>query len=279
MSATESTTTRRRAGPGIASGIGDDNFETESAADLELSRWTLDEETKPLSTGGSAAGDEESSKDGGGGGGYNNINRGNAPLTVKLTDYIEPEQEKEYLTWQKGISTAMEETVSQDNVGSILLKEALTDGRLRFVILFRFRNRESAAQWHTSSTRREWLKKLTNSSFHRPNDPAHFTMSDSSYNPVPIFDVTQPIPDDVSFTAQPRPQRWRTAFLVWLQVYALVELFGVLLPLIFGHTTWGSIHFHLQLIISTAITTLTIEVFTMQLFVKTARVLGFLKSV
>ena len=272
MSTNESTTTRRRAG--VASGGGDDTTTTENdPATLELSRWTLEDETEPLATG--ESGDEEAVTRN-----RNHLNHRDAPITVKLTDYIEQDQEDEYLTWQRGISNAMEETVGKDNVGSILLKEVIqNDGRLRFVVLFRFRNRESAAEWHKSTVRREWLKRLTDSTFHRRNDPAHFTMSDSSYNPIPIFDVTHPIPDDVSFTAQARPQRWRTAFLVWLQVYLLVELFGFLLPVVVGHANWFSINFHLQLVIGTAITTLTIETITMRIFVNGARLIGFLKSV
>ena len=283
------TTTRRRAAVGSGDNNNDNN---ESTAELELSRWTLeaddDDETEPLTTttitttdSTSEAGDEES----------NNLARRrrstskeNAPITVKLTDYIESEQEEEYLIWQKGISNAMEDVAGQENVGCILLKETLSDkgGLIRYMVLFRFRNRESASLWHKSATRREWLQKLADSNFHHPNHPQHFSSTDSSYHPIPIFDVTEPIPDDVSFTSSQqqsstlRPQRWRTMILVWIQVYVLVEFYGMLLPIVFGDPVWGSIDFHLQLIISTAMTTLTIELVTMQIFVKFARCVKFL---
>ena len=132
------------------------------------------------------------------------FNDRDAPLTVKLIDYIRPDQEEEYLAWQRGISGAMEDVVGRDNVGSILLREMLSDGRCRFVILFRFRNLQAAYTWHQSQIRIQWLQKLKDTSFHMPppldgNDASageHFKGDTSSYHPIPIFDVTEPIPDD-----------------------------------------------------------------------------------
>jgi antibiotic biosynthesis monooxygenase (ABM) superfamily enzyme len=252
------TTTRRRGGGG-----GGEDTSNDATAVLKLSRWTLqdDEEVEPLAN----------SANGGGGDDEESGNQEDAPLTVKLTDFIESQQEEEYLTWQRGISLAMERTVGTPDVASILLREALRDGRLRFVVLFRFRNRTAAAMWHSCDERLTWLRRLKESTFHKNQD----SKSSSSSSPIPMFDVTQN--EMEAFSSQPRPQRWRTAFLVWLQVFLLVEFYGLVLPLFFGRI-WYSISFHLQLVAGTVLTTLTIDRITMQLVIKFARMIRFVAS-
>jgi antibiotic biosynthesis monooxygenase (ABM) superfamily enzyme len=255
------TTTRRRGGGG---GEGTSN---DASSVLDLNRWTLQDEgeIQPLA---SSANDDGGDEEVG--------NQEDAPLTVKLTDFIEAQQEEEYLTWQRGIGLAMERSVGTPDVASILLREALSDGHLRFVVLFRFRNRRAAAMWHSCEERLLWLGKLKESSFHKSQESkSSSSSSSSSSSPIPMFDVTQN--EMEPFSSKPRPQYWRTAFLVWIQVFLLVEFYGLVLPLVFGRT-WYSISFHLQLVAGTALTTLTIERVTMQLVIKFARMIRFLAS-
>jgi hypothetical protein len=88
----EGTTTRRRGGGGVEL---TSNDAASASAVLDLNRWTLQDdegENEPLSN---SANDD---------GGNDEVgNQEDAPLTVKLTDFIEAHQEEEYLTWQRGI--------------------------------------------------------------------------------------------------------------------------------------------------------------------------------
>ena len=64
---------------------------------------------------------------------------------------------------------------------------------------------------------------------------------------------------------------------MWAQVYALCEVFAVLMPIIFG-AAWHDMPFHLQLAVGTAAMSVVIEYVTMRAATTAARRVGFLRS-
>ena len=65
-------------------------------------------------------------------------------------------------------------------------------------------------------------------------------------------------------------------FCIWLQVFSLVEFFSYLLPMVLG-PYYGKLHLHLMLLLSTFLTTLTIDLVTMRFVITFAKFVGFVK--
>jgi hypothetical protein len=68
----------------------------------------------------------------------------------------------------------------------------------------------------------------------------------------------------------------RIWFLIWVQVFAFVELYSYLLPLVFGGYWDEAVHFHLKLTISTFLSTLSIDLVSMGHVMRLARRVGFI---
>ncbi|GMI35948.1 hypothetical protein TrRE_jg12516, partial [Triparma retinervis] len=75
--------------------------------------------------------------------------------------------------------------------------------------------------------------------------------------------------DDITDTLLGRKESsfWnnrRIWFLIWVQVFAFVELYSYLLPLALGSYWDEAVHFHLKLTISTFLSTLSIDLVSME---------------
>ena len=196
-----------------------------------------------------------------------------APLSVSLTDLVEKEKAEAYMEWQFGIATAMETFVGRDAVVSTLLREPVPQepSALRFISIFRFARRRDAVAWRGSAERSEWLAKLAALGIDddRGGRAVDHPQALQSQDLVPVFDL--PPADGRA------GQRLRVCVLVWAQVYALCEVFAVLMPIIFG-AAWHDMPFHLQLAVGTAAMSVVIEYVTMRAATTAARRVGFLRS-
>ena len=141
----------------------------------------------------------------------------------------------------------------------------------RYIVLFRFPNREAAFAWETSSEYQHWVRKLTEIGVEStPAADMDGAGADTSTDYFPIFDLDKSSPRMTS-------ERWHFCFLVWCQVYVLCIFWASALPKLLG-SFYTELNFDAMILVSTVVTTLTMELMTMRVTVLAARRIGFLAT-
>ena len=190
---------------------------------------------------------------------------GGPPVTVTIQQRVGRAHVEAFLEWTKGITSANEQF--DGFISTTVLREPFDDGTGElFITIIKYSNFSSARRWNQSPERKAWLAKLEAIGIESPaTSPA--TMDFSGF---PVFTGL------VSLGAT-SPPRWRIWLLIWIQVYSLVELYEVILPLLFGARLWADLNLHLKFLVGTFCTTVTIEYLTHKpICWLSTKVLGFL---
>ena len=189
---------------------------------------------------------------------------GGPPVTVTIQQRVGLEQVEAFLEWTKGITSANEQF--DGFISTTVLREPLSDGGGElFITIIKYLNFASARRWNQSAERKAWLEKLEDMGIRSPaKSPA--TMDFSGF---PVF-------SGLLRHQAAAPPRWRMWLLIWFQVYSLVELYEVVLPVLFSADRWSELNLHLKFLLGTFCTTVTIEYITHKPVCWLATQIGFL---
>ncbi len=186
-------------------------------------------------------------------------------MTVTIQQRVDRAQVEAFLEWTKGITSANEQF--DGFISTTVLREPFDDsGGELFITIIKYSNFASARRWNQSPERKAWLTKLEAIGIKSPaTSPA--TMDFSGF---PVFTGL------ISLGGATGLPRWRMWLLIWIQVYSLVEVYEVILPLLFSADRWTDLNLHLKFLLGTFCTTVTIEYLTHKPICWLATKVGFL---
>jgi antibiotic biosynthesis monooxygenase (ABM) superfamily enzyme len=192
-------------------------------------------------------------------------------VTVSLRQKVPKANQAGYEIWQQGILNANK--VMPGFLGATIVKETQeSDSYTIFLVIIKYDSVANANAWNKSATRKEWIDKLQDST-----GEIHTGRAVLSFDEYPSFiDVFRPDSDPKHTWWSNFFEKRRLWFLIFFQVYVLVVVYNWLIPAVFGQH-WMSLHFQLQIFLSVLLTTLTIDLLTMDVTMATAKMVGFIR--
>ena len=188
------------------------------------------------------------------------------PCTISLKQTVPSDKVEAFKEWQAGILAAHKETPGFQ--GATLIEETQDRDNV-FLVILRYDSPQNAKLWNESSARTAHLAALETITGHSVSSSAQISFSPDTPT---FFNVLRKGRKQKSGFWNNR----RMWFCIWAQVFSLVELYHWLLPYALGEA-WGGFGLHLKLAISTALTTLTIDLITMRFVMKFAKYVGFVQ--
>jgi len=189
------------------------------------------------------------------------------PCTITIRRRVEKEKREEFKIWQKGITEQNFEFEGFES--ATLLQEAVNDldaeDDIMFIVILRYSSYAAAAEWHRSDERRGWLEKIAEMELkHEP------IQADINFDELPIVDLTRTDDGNNGQRSRVPPMsRFWMWFSIWMQVFSLVEFYEWILPKLLNWM-WDpeTRSFHIWLLLGTFMSTITIELLTMNLILK-----------
>jgi len=191
--------------------------------------------------------------------------------TVQIVEFLDPKDEPRYLEWARGIADAQDAFIASRGKNEWHAQVLIRDRaglKVRFVYIFRWPI-QVYESWLACDARKEWLDKRPEYGLPKTWQP--FLGPSASRRALnekfPIFDMI----DDGGGS----PERWRTAFLIFVQVFSFVLLTNYLFGLIPG---WLSLGYYVNVLIGVVAVILIMELFTNRYVVLAARKVGFIAT-
>mmetsp|Transcript_19285 Transcript_19285/g.38521 ORF Transcript_19285/g.38521 Transcript_19285/m.38521 type:complete len:228 (+) Transcript_19285:39-722(+) len=185
------------------------------------------------------------------------------PCTISLKQTVPSDKVGSFREWQTGILAANKQ--SPGFQGATVIEET-QESTFTVIVILRYDSPKNARIWNESSTRKHHLSALE-----------AIIGTDKASSAQISFEPD--VPRFVNVLSKGRKQTFwnnrRMWFCIWAQVFSLVELYEWLLPYALGEA-WEGVGLHLKLALSTALTTLTIDLVTMRFVVRIAKYVGFL---
>ncbi len=180
------------------------------------------------------------------------------PFTVTFRKLVPDQRVASFKAWQELILVANR---GHDGfLGANVFHESTIDakGTHLFVVILKYDSVWNATKWNKSPERAECLRKLTEMTGLGSSGEAEMSIEET-----PMFRNLLSSASKKGFWNDRRA--W---FLIWFQVFALVELYNIVLPVLFGLAgiEFFAMNFHVQLLISSCITTMTIDLLTNKIF-------------
>jgi len=203
-----------------------------------------------------------------------------SPVTVTIKNMVKAEKVKEHEEWQAGILSAHEKM--EGFLGMTMLNETSDDrggstGALLYIVIIKYSSVSTATAWNESPVRLEWLEKLR-----KITGEANTGQAQIAFEAHPKFANIGGLGVLGGGQGQKGESWWnnflekrRVWFLIWIQVYILVELFSFLLPFLFS-TRWTELHPSASKFLATMCTTIAMDVVTVPIVFRAARRAGFI---